>query len=108
MIILTEWAALTALLTCFIILNACILAWFLVSCYFFAFLVTFVVNLYLKWKLKSEDYFHVESLSLAILGGKLFFKKVQYTTKNYALIVEEGWVYFPWWYILNPKWGQSK
>lgn len=108
-----EWLGLTVLISAYSVLLLTILCWYLFSCYFFAFIVSTLMRIYFRLRMKSENYFYVgielikiyiESLSLALLGGKLFFRKLQYTTRNASLYIEEGYITLSWWFLLKPNW----
>jgi hypothetical protein len=56
-----------------------------------------VTKLLSKFYGSSEHYIHIGACSFSILGGKLLFRNVKYTTKNTCIRVVEGFLILRWW-----------
>jgi hypothetical protein len=103
-----EWLGATVLIAAYCVLLIFIILWFLFSNLMFAYLVRIFMYIYIRFRQGSDSYFYVESISLAIYAGKIYFRKLKYTTKNGSIFIEEGYIGLHWWFLLNPYWKGTR
>lgn len=67
-----------------------------------ALILGWIVNLIL-WKKNGDisSYFRVKSIYIAPLGGKILFRNLQFTTKDYSIYMIDGIIIISWWNLLR-------
>ncbi|XP_051162533.1 transmembrane protein KIAA1109 homolog isoform X5 [Leptopilina boulardi] len=50
-----------------------------------------------------DGYVKVGSFTLCALSGKIMFRDIAYTTTDYSLRIQDGWLIFRWWRSYIPK-----